>query len=477
MKKILAISTLSLAFLLHVCQYGFASGPAEGPACEWPAVGKIAPRAAAQIKSSPWSVGGETLDRDFAVFAYYKQYLGPLGAKGLRVQTGWAKTERQPGQYQWEWLDEVVNGALSQGVQPWLELSYGNPIYPGGGGTGLGGGLPTSAEALTAWDRWTRALVQRYRDRVNQWEVWNEPDIGKNNKPEEYANLFVRTAEIIRAEQPEGKIFALGLAGDVKFAEQFLDAMKQRGKVDLIDAITVHGYPANPDDISLIVAMRKLAAKYSPRIEIRQGETGAPSTSNTFGALRNRPWSELTQAKWNLRRMLAHRAADVPFNLFTLMELAYRNGEKVTLNTKGLLKSNPDQTVAYPKPAYFAAQHVFAIFDDSWTRVAEAPYKIDTNQKVALTVYQQGDGGPKLVAYWLSAAPPSEKNVATAVQLTLPGVNFEHPVLADLLSGRVYQIPKAKIARSEEGISIHQLPIYDAPLIISERAALPIAAD
>ncbi len=477
MTKSCMISALSLAFALHLCPNGFAAGPAEGLTCSWPLVGKIAPRAASQIKSSPWSVGGETLDRDFAVFAHYKDYLGPLGAKGLRVQTGWAKTERQPGQYQWQWLDEVVDGALAQGVRPWLELSYGNPIYPGGGGTGLGGGLPTSPEALAAWDRWARALVQRYRDRVNQWEVWNEPDIGKNNKAEDYANLYIRTAEIIRDEQPEGKIYALGLAGNVKFAEQFLDVMKQRGKIDLIDAITVHGYPANPDDLSLTENMRKLAAKYSPRIEVLQGETGAPSTSNTFGALRNRPWTELTQAKWNLRRMLAHRAADVPFNLFTLMELAYRSGDKVTMNTKGLLKANPDQTVAHPKPAYFAAQHVFAILDDSWQRVAVAPFKAETNRKVALTVYRRGDGGPKLIAYWFSAEPPAEENKASEIQLNLPGVNFENPVLVDLLSGRVYQIPKEKIIRSEQGIAFTQLPIYDAPLMISERSALPVSAE
>lgn len=477
MTKTCVIPFLCLAFGLQTWQYAHASGPAEGAACDLPVVGKIAPRAADQIKSSPWSVGGETLDRDFAVFAHYKKYLGPLGAKGLRVQTGWAKTERQPGQYQWQWLDEVVDGALAQGVRPWLELSYGNPIYPGGGGTGLGGGLPTSNEALAAWERWARALVQRYRDRVNQWEVWNEPDLRKINKPDDYTNLYVRTAEIIRAEQPEGKIYALGLAGDLKFAEQFLDAMKQRGKLDLIDAITVHGYPANPDDISLTINMRKLAAKYSPRIEVRQGETGAPSTSNTFGALRNRSWSELTQAKWNLRRMLAHRAADVPFNLFTLMELAYRDGEKVTMNTKGLLKSNPDQTVAYPKPAYFAAQHVFAIFDDSWKTVAAPAFKTDTDRKLALTAYQRGDGGPKLVAYWLSGSPPAEENIAIAVQLVLPGLDFENPVLADLLSGRVYQIPKERITRSEQGITINPLPVYDAPMIISERSALPIAGD
>jgi hypothetical protein len=44
------------------------------------------------------------------------------------LQCGWAKCEQKPGVYDFAWLDEVVNDALAQGVQPWLEVSYGN--YP-----------------------------------------------------------------------------------------------------------------------------------------------------------------------------------------------------------------------------------------------------------------------------------------------------------------------------------------------------------
>lgn len=115
-----------------------------------PLIGKIKPRSAKEIVSSPWSIGGETLDRDFALYDNYKRYLGPLGAKAIRLQAGWAKCEKQRGVYDWAWLDAIVDDALAQGVQPWLETSYGNTIYPQGGGTGLGGGFPKSAEALTA---------------------------------------------------------------------------------------------------------------------------------------------------------------------------------------------------------------------------------------------------------------------------------------------------------------------------------------
>ncbi len=58
--------------------------------------------------ASSWSIGGETLDRDFAVYNNYKKYLGPLGAKAIRLQAGWAKCEKTQGVYDWAWLDEAT---------------------------------------------------------------------------------------------------------------------------------------------------------------------------------------------------------------------------------------------------------------------------------------------------------------------------------------------------------------------------------
>lgn len=98
----------------------------------------------------------------------------------------------------------------AQGVAPWLQTSYGNPIYVGGGDVYLGGGMPTSNAALAAWDRWVAALAVRYRDKVKVWEVWNESDLNDDNPPDAYAALYVRTAEIIRAAIPEDSVRQAG---------------------------------------------------------------------------------------------------------------------------------------------------------------------------------------------------------------------------------------------------------------------------
>ena len=450
----------------------FSQVPVEaGPG--FPLIGKLATRSALEIKSSSWSIGGETLDRDFGVYANYKKFLGRLGAKAIRLQCGWAKCEQTPGVYEFAWLDEVVKDALAQGVQPWLEVSYGNKLYPEGGGTGLGGALPRSPQALTAWENWVRAVVRRYRDRVKEWEVWNEPDLGPS-PAEEYAEFFIRTAEVIRGEQPQARIYALALAHKVRYAELFLERVHQRDKLALIDGITIHSYPNNPDDTRNIDELRALIARHGQPIAVRQGETGATSKFQENFALKKLPMTETTQAKWNLRRMLAHHGKDVPVNLFTMIDLHYRWGGKLDMNYKGLLASREDRTVAYAKPAYFAAQNVFAVFDDSLSRLADFPFTVKATNKLALYAYQQKATGKQAVTIWLSGAMPSDSNATTPLDITLARGEFTEPVYADLRTGAVYSIPKANWSHAGGGVVLRQIPIYDSPILIAEKEVLTL---
>jgi hypothetical protein len=314
-------------------------------------------------------------------------------------------------------------------------------------------------------------VASRYRDRVNEWEVWNEPDLGPS-PAEDYAEFFIRTAEIIRAEQPKARLYALALAHKVPYAESFLAHVHQRGKLALIDAITVHSYPNNPDDTRNIDELRAIIAKHGQPISVRQGETGATSKFQENFALKKLPMTETIQAKWNLRRMLAHHGKDVPFNLFTMIDLHYRWGGKLDMNYKGLLASREDQTVAYAKPAYFAAQYVFTVFDDSLIRIANFPFTVSEANKVALSAYQQKATGRQVVAIWFSGAMPNDSNVTTTLDITLAHGEFTEPVYADLRTGEVYAIPKANWSRDGNGVVLRQIPVYDSPILIAEKSVL-----
>lgn len=62
-------------------------------------IGKIKTRTTFEIESSNWILGCETLDRDMTDYEKYKEFLSLLGIKKLRLQAGWAKTEKTKGEY------------------------------------------------------------------------------------------------------------------------------------------------------------------------------------------------------------------------------------------------------------------------------------------------------------------------------------------------------------------------------------------
>src|SRR5512138_2294145 len=79
-------------------------------------IGTIQPRNANEIPGSNWTLGCETLDRDFADYQQYKEYIVPLGIKTIRLQGGWAKTEKVKGTYDFSWLDTIIDDARSRGL-------------------------------------------------------------------------------------------------------------------------------------------------------------------------------------------------------------------------------------------------------------------------------------------------------------------------------------------------------------------------
>lgn len=96
-------------------------------------IGTITPRSADQISGSNWTLGCETLDRDFADYQQYKDYIVPLGIKTIRLQGGWAKTEKVKGVYDFAWLDALIDDARGRGLNILLETDYGNPDIRGWG--------------------------------------------------------------------------------------------------------------------------------------------------------------------------------------------------------------------------------------------------------------------------------------------------------------------------------------------------------
>ncbi|MBC7891731.1 MAG: hypothetical protein H7Y12_05910 [Sphingobacteriaceae bacterium] len=464
-----------------------------------PRLGTIKPRSTDEIQSSNWLIGCETLDREMADYEQYKTYLVPLGIKRLRMQAGWAKTEKvkaegRPDQYDWAWLDKIIDDAAKRGLQPWLETSYGNPIYPGGGGINLSAGVPTSVEALTAWDKWVEALVNRYKSKVTEWEVWNEPNFGDNeiNMPELVANLNIRTAEIIKRLQPEAKISGLSMGHiDLKYADAFFKVIHQKKKMGLFDNMTYHDYVYNPDaNYGHVAELRAVLDRYAPNVKLRQGENGSPSFGGGGrGAIGDYEWSELTQAKWNTRRMLGDLGHDIECSILGIIDMNYTSvGSPITkLNVKGIIESDSTKKALRPKLAYYAMQNVAAIFDHSLQRISnmhptynakattapgEVKYSKSTDRSIAVYGYEHKTSKKQLVTIWANDFIPTESNRTRPINFTFLNGNFDQPVYVDILTGGVYEIPANQWKKTGNTYTFTALPVYDAPVLIVDKSLI-----
>ena len=428
--------------------------------------GVLETRAAKDIKDSPWSVGCETLDRDYADWDQYKNLLADLGAKHGRLFSGWAKTEQEKDVYDFSWLDPQVREMAAMGVKPWICISYGNPVWGSDFRLGMKVKQVTdSPEAFAAWLRYVKALVTRYRDVVDEWEIWNEP-FGQGR---EYAELFFRTAKLVRELQPTAKCICTAIAWSDDPAKNdyrmVLEKLKGENALDLGSFFVYHPYAQNPDDSyrtgegqytwQPAMPLRALVKNYSPSFDIMQGEVGCPAQLEFAHALCEVEWTEYSQAKWNLRRAIGDRVRNIPSNLFTFIDLQYT----FMLQSFGLVRSNTLKQPVYRRPSYFAMQNVYSFFDGDVHPVSVRTEQVNGKE---LTIAEFERQSCPVFVVWFSGARPGDSLVYERADLSKVLEKVSNPVWTDLMSGRIGGLK-----------DLHAVPVWDSPVMIATSEQVP----
>ena len=453
-------------------------------------------RTSKDISASKWSVGCECLDRDYADFAQYGKYVGLTGAKRARIFSGWAKTERKKGVYDFKWLDSIVRGLVGMGVKPWMCLSYGNPVYGSGSNIGTGvAGITGDPEAFAAWIRYCRAVVARYGDRIDEWEVWNEPF---GPQMEAYSKLVIATSDAVREVQPKAVVMVSAVGGREN-ASRLLEFLTAAGRLDAVRYWHVHPYIPNPDAPNewwgrdVVDAFRATLKAANPDYDVIQGETGCPSQLEFTHALSSRPWTEYSQVKWNLRSMAGYAARGLGYSVFAITDNQYKNS---MLQSFGLLRANLARRVVYARPLFTACRNMFSFFDDevkpcggtvaadfrlvtaripqvdlpSCDEMGQLPP--DAPRVVTLARFEKA-GSPVVLA-WYSHRIPSDALVFDDVELTVKGATFAEPVWMDLVTGRVFEIPAGSFATAGGDSVFSRLPMWDSPVLVAERRSVPL---
>ena len=456
-------------------------------------IGKLKTLTSDKIEKSAVSIGFECLDRE--LFDPEKCYdkLAATGVKYARCQTGWIRCEKQKGVYTFEWLDSVIDNLLCRGIQPWLNIGYGNPVYMDDIANETAVGcvpIYYGEECLEAWKNYVRELTKRYMGKVTYYEVWNEPDFKcfwypVGSDAAELAKLVSLTCEVIKSIDPNAKVGTCVAQSKPEFLRPLFEGLRP----DELDFYCYHSYAKIPEkqlNERVSVTRWLLDNTGHENCEIFNGECGHASwyPDGHHAKPKDGNSSERQQAVWILRRLMSDRMVGVKatsiFQIADMWETTYKT---VTYTTNRAAAYGILHGLTYePKLAYYAYSNLCTVLSGDLENT-DAFFTVDigdphgnsefTLEAMAIQKFAMNRNGRKIYVYWLPSDVEKEKDGYFTTSATAHIGRFgldnpiSSPVLIDPMTGGVF-IPE-KVENTEFEVIIKDLPIADYPMIICDR--------
>lgn len=191
--------------------------------------------------------------------------------------------------------------------------------------------------------------------------------------------------------------------------------------------------------------LRQLAKRYSPDLDMIQGETGCPAQLEFAHALANREWTEYKQAKYDLRRVFGDAVRDVPSNCFSFIDLQYT----FMLQSFGLVRSNALMEFVYRRPSWYAMRNFYALFDDDTKPVSFEERAVGAHT-LAIATFKRD--GKTLKAFWFSEEMPTDSLDFTRLDLSGDVVACSEWI--EMVTGRRYLLDDPR-----------SVPVWDSPCL------------
>ena len=242
---------------------------------------------AQQISGPAWSLPPQAVDSTlFGVTINSSTGIMPAFTVGaVRLwdsATRWADLEPYPGQFDWTVLDRLVSAAFSAqhpvlfvlgGTPAWANPAAPLAPYPDGS-------RAAPPIDLRNWDTYVSALVNRYRGRIESYELWPLANDRRyyNGPVETLVEMTKRAAHIIRAADPKATIVCPGM-GNLWTADgqSVLEQFARAGGYDYCDVASVKLYQhtaSDPPETMLSLALTVDRLMHMAGIQPRLWSTG-----------------------------------------------------------------------------------------------------------------------------------------------------------------------------------------------------------
>lgn len=449
-------------------------------------IGKLKTYSSKEIKLSPISIGFECLDRELFNPEMCYDLIAKTGVKHARCQTGWARCEKQKGVYDFRWLDSIVDNLILCGLTPWFNVGFGNPIYmpnlPNKTGVGC---VPIyyGKEATEAWINFLKALTKHYQDKIEHYEIWNEPDVPDFWYPQkpnaiDYAKFVNISSTAIKTINPSAKI-GISVATPYRFG--FIKTTLDNLPEGSIDFFSYHTYTTIPECRynQVVTFLRKcLDERGFTRTELWQGEAGYPSWAyKGHWLVREGCDDERAQAVWQLRRYFLDVYNGVKLSSFFQMadmwEKPYEKAVEV-LNkpaAHGILNGR----IYTPKKSYETISNLSTIFSEGVLPAKEYLYvdilEVETTTLLSCQTMTFIKNDNVFYAYYLPLKLGTSHDISQIANI-YTSQTIENPILIDPYTSEVFELKKPD---NIDGMFMHKnLPVKDYPLILADRGLFEI---
>lgn len=400
----------------------------------------------------------------------YANHLQNAGVKWARSELiWWGLCEQSPGvynynvSYQGSWdCDNWISVLKARGIRPWIILCYGNALYGSGSA-----GTPNTTASRAAFANYCTALVSRYKDDVDVWEIWNEPNLdqfwGTTPNAADYAALVAAAAQAIRAADPGCTVVGGSTSG---IDTAFLTTCFNNGMLQHLDVVSVHPYRINmPESTNAEYAsLRSLMNSHAngSNVKIWSGEWGFNAAWTELGStLADR---ELAQAKMLSRMMVNNMSQGVDLSIWFSV-----HGWD-TIEDWGLTPWNAPGTA---RASHQAMTVINRMLPPPVQRIA-SPYSVTYSPNYSsyrTEVFQRGDTDHRTVALWRARwGPTSATNVSNVTLTVAPEFDLR---AYDGLTGSEVGLD-ARRSASVGKVTLNGLTVADYPLFVEvNRETLP----
>jgi hypothetical protein len=178
------------------------------------------------------------------------------GFHWVKQRFEWRNIEgRNKANFEWDEPDRIVNAISTAGLKVIARVDN-QPRWASSTIQWPGSGPPDNPQD---WTDYLTALAQRYRGRIQAYEIWNEPNLNREwgDKPPDpaaYTAMLKASYQTIKAIDPQALVVSAGMSPTTTNNEQaipdmtFIRAMYSAGAREYFDVLGVHaaGFKADP---------------------------------------------------------------------------------------------------------------------------------------------------------------------------------------------------------------------------------------